>query len=719
MTAELSGGSALIGIPDIAEIAGVSRPAVSNWRKRHATFPTPVVMSPSGAMFDMDEVEEWLIENGKIDAPFAASVKLWAVADRALAQWRPDELMRFLLSGLVYLDVRRNGTDFFPEEATWQVLDGAANEEFVTTLRTAYAALEARRTSLTGLLLPGIRGLHPDQGEWAKTTLRLLALCADDIGAGYVEIFDDVITRLVERDRFAGARSTPDELCQLIGLLAGEGRWEWPSPTIVDLAVGEAGLLSWVASFTAPSTPDEQAIDVTDLNLHGVEIDENVLQMARTRLLLTMLTRGKLHHANSLTLHPDELPLGDIVLADPPWGVKGWGDAETYLSDRWPFGTPRADPADLAWVQRVIMQLAPTGTGFVLTPPSALFGLRERTVRLAMVDAGAIEAIIELPTRLRTETGIAPVLWVVRPPRDAPTSILMIDGSGEGDPGRERTKLSGDFMVRAKDALARWRADGTIAEADADMVWSADPERIHSQEGELSIARYRPARTVDITPLVRRRNQLRELLGSALPADAAPLVPPRSAELVALGDLLDVYRPRSFKAVDADSATDKTTARVLDGKEIRGDAARVVDLADVPHPVIAEIDDIVLSVIGVPESMVVAEDWAGAVVGQNSVLLRVVNEGRVLPGWIDIWLRSASYREQLARHQAGSVVPRLSIQALREMEVPVPSLQDQERQVSSARAMRAAIDERRVELRRLEALLHVSADLATSTGGDR
>ncbi|RSM46227.1 N-6 DNA methylase [Actinoplanes sp. ATCC 53533] len=61
---------------DIARLAGVGRAAVSNWRKRYDSFPTPVGGTAASPQFDLDEIEKWLAEQGKLTA-VAAEDRLW------------------------------------------------------------------------------------------------------------------------------------------------------------------------------------------------------------------------------------------------------------------------------------------------------------------------------------------------------------------------------------------------------------------------------------------------------------------------------------------------------------------------------------------------------------------------------------------------------------------------------------------------------------------
>ncbi len=50
----------LVGIGEIAEMAGVSRQAVANWRVRTADFPKPVTELSSGPIFRRSQIRSWL-----------------------------------------------------------------------------------------------------------------------------------------------------------------------------------------------------------------------------------------------------------------------------------------------------------------------------------------------------------------------------------------------------------------------------------------------------------------------------------------------------------------------------------------------------------------------------------------------------------------------------------------------------------------------------------
>ncbi len=57
--------TALVSLADVARLAGVTRPAVSNWRRRHKDFPVPVRETDAAALFALADIRTWLTAHGK------------------------------------------------------------------------------------------------------------------------------------------------------------------------------------------------------------------------------------------------------------------------------------------------------------------------------------------------------------------------------------------------------------------------------------------------------------------------------------------------------------------------------------------------------------------------------------------------------------------------------------------------------------------------------
>ncbi|MEY9214899.1 N-6 DNA methylase [Thermobifida halotolerans] len=83
---------AVVSATDIARLTGVRRPAVSNWRRRHADFPRPVAGMAANPLFSLADVEAWCDRHGR---PFHASPadRLWQCARAVVEGVRTAEFL--------------------------------------------------------------------------------------------------------------------------------------------------------------------------------------------------------------------------------------------------------------------------------------------------------------------------------------------------------------------------------------------------------------------------------------------------------------------------------------------------------------------------------------------------------------------------------------------------------------------------------------------------
>ncbi|WP_229070994.1 N-6 DNA methylase [Actinoplanes sp. DH11] len=128
---------------DIARLAGVGRAAVTNWRKRYNTFPAPVGGTAASPQFDLDEVEHWLAQQGKLPS-VTEEDRLW----RSLLATAGDPSEALALAGEHLLGNRR-----LPFEALRGDLDVLAERHGVRAaleqLWTRFADLPGQRSAST------------------------------------------------------------------------------------------------------------------------------------------------------------------------------------------------------------------------------------------------------------------------------------------------------------------------------------------------------------------------------------------------------------------------------------------------------------------------------------------------------------------------------------------------------------------------------------------
>lgn len=98
MTAEDEVPGAAVTAAEIARLAGVTRAAVSNWRRRRSDFPAPVGGTSASPLFSLAEVRQWL-EGQREGREVSGEVRLW----QALRGTYGEEMVRALAAVGNYL----------------------------------------------------------------------------------------------------------------------------------------------------------------------------------------------------------------------------------------------------------------------------------------------------------------------------------------------------------------------------------------------------------------------------------------------------------------------------------------------------------------------------------------------------------------------------------------------------------------------------------------
>ncbi|MEU6467088.1 N-6 DNA methylase [Streptomyces sp. NPDC046976] len=169
---------------EIARLAGVTRAAVSNWRRRYDDFPAPAGGAANSPLYALTEVQEWL-------------------------------------------DRQRKGQEVSPEVELWQAMRAAYGEQMVSGLAQVAAAL-------AGQTRPGL----PDD---VATRVQALARTGSS-----VDLVNGLTDRFMDSARRAGSdQVTPERVVRAVRHFAPELP---SSATVFDPACGIGVLLLSVAS---------------------------------------------------------------------------------------------------------------------------------------------------------------------------------------------------------------------------------------------------------------------------------------------------------------------------------------------------------------------------------------------------------------------------------------------------------------------------------------
>ncbi|MGP3952840.1 hypothetical protein [Streptomyces sp. 7N604] len=407
-----------VSLGEIKELAGVGRPTVSNWRRRHSRevlggtgesrrpFPDPIpgVGSESKPLFDAAEIADWLDLRPIPAAEPDEDGRLPTYGDRFRSALR--------LRGLVALKHRLGSAETLISQALAVIAMSAEGGDMITEylpegLLEEYeaadpAVVHAAHDLLDEIGAPG----------WAADAL----LGLDDEGLE--------IARRLESDLVMDV--TPREVVSLVAALIGPNEGGPGQRSTISLCAGLGELLLGMSG-----GPYE------DLRGHGglvaVEPDPLMRKLLQYRLLSyeagaidvctspadldTLLTWEQAPGDESFGF-----PSADIVLADPPY-VSGERERDTE--------------GPLWWAEEAVRRLAPEGRAYVVVPAWTLSRTRGTgpasvptstvTARNGLLERGCVETIVQLPRRIHPfRTGAEYALLILCPPSD-PRPVLLID----------------------------------------------------------------------------------------------------------------------------------------------------------------------------------------------------------------------------------------------------------------------------------------------------
>jgi hypothetical protein len=453
--------SGFLAPSDIAELAGVSRSAVSNWRRRELDFPEPAGGTKANPLFERVEVERWL-------------------ADRRPQQSRAD---------------RGSGG-----MALWSVMNGYRRDMPMHSMQTLALSVlcarklavgcgygeELRREASRGRFLQAVQAIA-DTPDADQRWCRLVSVDPESLsGRGFDRLTEDLY-RVVDTVNVEGLAKAADFVLNRVGAREGRTAGEHGavgsrmSKLLADVAA--TGASPTVTTAYDPACGiGEALIEFWRLNPHrdrlhlfGTEIDEDYARICRQRCFLYGAT-ATVECCDVLVQDPLPDLSADIVMAEPPFGLE-LPPGFSLADPRWSLaGLPRKGDADTAWIQHVIAHLAPRGHGLIVTGLSATSNPASTAIRRSLVQRGCVDAVVVLPRKLLTYTPIQTALWILRTP-DRPEragKIMFIDASSL-NPGERldlRMLSSSDWADNNPDVLS---ASIEAEEILADELTRLDP----------------------------------------------------------------------------------------------------------------------------------------------------------------------------------------------------------------------------------------------------
>jgi SAM-dependent methyltransferase len=656
----------------IARLAGVGRAAVSNWRRRHADFPKPVGGTDTSPAFDLEQVERWLRDQGKL-ARVPLRERVWQESERD-----PDgAAVGLRLVGAVLLLVHARPT-------LWEELNRTGHRG----LAAALAEVLRDRLGETVPLPPAA------QTDERLPLLRAGAELGQELGPR--QAFEFLLSRYME----TGPRQyvlTPAQLAGLMAELAG------PADLVLDPACGYGGLLHAAAS----AAPGRTVVS-------GQESTPDLAALAALRLALHVDGPVRIRVGDSLRADAFPELRADAVLCHPPFNERNWGHEELAYDVRWEYGLPSRAESELAWAQHALARCREDGSVVLLMPPAAASRKSGRRIRADLLRRGALRAVIALPAGSAPPYGIPLHLWVLRRPGGGappPPQLLMVDAGNLSD-GPDKPSWQ-SLRTAVLDAWQAFDRHGAVPEQPG-VSRGVPLIDLLDDDVDLTPARHLPPKSLAgggqpglseirdrLTAALRRTAEL----APAPVAQGAPAHWPVTTvgELARAGALL-------MRTGGAGATSRGGGPKVLTEHDVVVGGAPSGVLPEGPdeEPVFVEAGDVVLPVLGRGTvTRVAGESAAGSALGRNLYLLRPD------PETIDPWFLAGFLRGTANNQQASSYTSTSSRLDVRRLQVPRLPLPDQRRYGERFRALAAFEEAQQLAFRLGELLVQGLYDALT------
>lgn len=520
-------GQELMTLREVARYADVLPSAVSNWKRRHEDFPSPVEVTSSGTLYLAAQMFDWLERHGRItqgtdDAEDHATWDALAATTirQMLRETSTGQVRTIILSVLLHAAISRGpmlswvGSDRqqrriplrIPADASAPRLierssESADGAEFFAALEDAWRRCEEENPELSGLLLRAA----PQE---VQPGLIVSLLEAFDMIASEGQGRDLDPLHRVLWDEIAPFESpergemTPAGLSRLLVPLA-KGR----GPNFLDLAAGSGhlvfdaiierwrpespeGLLGLDVGGT--SSPDPETVDAheyfvamnAETHAELVDPDAEALTEARIWSLIydvpVTLTQGRLGGERLAVSAPV-----DSLLVDAPAGVRPRSPSER--SSDW-LDENAAGDLEIGFLvaARELLDAGGRAAIAISTRVATLRSTRIVEARGDLINGGHVEAVIALPGNLHHGLSRPISIIVMRgTPRIGP--LLLIDATSCGRQRRRHRELSEVEAASIVALVEDWRAGRPILEPENVRAVTVDPVDLEDNVLDASI----------------------------------------------------------------------------------------------------------------------------------------------------------------------------------------------------------------------------------------
>lgn len=255
-------------------------------------------------------------------------------------------------------------------------------------------------------------------------------------------IFEELVRKFSESyDEEAGAHFTARDIIYLMtdllvadekDILVNDNKVK----TIYDMAMGTSQMLACMTDRLHQLNKNVQ------VDCFGQELNPETYAIAKADMLIKGGDADNFRQGDTLDDDQFKGYKFDYIISNPPFGID-WKKQKKAVEDesakgingRFPVGTPKISDGQMLFTLNGIAKLKDNGKMAIIQNGSPLFsgtaGSGESEIRRYIIENDWLEAIVQLPTDLFYNTGIATYIWIINKDKDVfrEGKVQLIDAS--------------------------------------------------------------------------------------------------------------------------------------------------------------------------------------------------------------------------------------------------------------------------------------------------